>query len=112
MEKRKWSQDKVCEGKRYKVKNLRKGVTKLGVPYWSFSFNFFYDNGFSVIPYKHINLLSRGEKCVVEEGDWVELEEIVEFFSNRTITSRGGVIVFDTLVCKFKKINEEDWNEK
>lgn len=98
------TRDKICAGKKYKIKKIRTGNSASGLPYWAFDFYFYEKELGNINIYKRVTLMSR-EKCWAKDGDWVELEEILEYIVIRERNKSGGIIMLETLICKFKDAN-------
>jgi len=99
--------DKITVGKKYKVKNLRTGATRNGTPYWAFDFYFYEKELKQMNIYKRVTMMSR-EKSWVKEGDWVELLAVNEYIVVRKYNNVGGITLYETLVCNFKKTKYEE----
>lgn len=105
--------EKFIIPKWHDLNGLRAGVyEKSKVPYWAFPSNHFVYVGNSKNYYLRVLLVSRGEKCWVKPGDWVEMTSCKGIVSKLGYNSAtGGAQIFLQMECTFKPCIREEKGE-
>lgn len=95
-------------GSKIKLRSIKSGISKKGVPYWKscVSFRTIRNGELYVFDYVWINCYG---KCEFKTGDWVEITKIQRFYEKPLRLSNGANMIYKYLQCEVRKaIFEED----
>lgn len=98
---------KIMVGSRVKVRGeIKTGVDQNGVPYWKFPVALTEIRGGESVVYDWVWLKCIG-KCEFEVGQWLEVTSINGYAAGTRKNTVGGISIFRTLECNFKKVEKE-----